>query len=432
MPYRAPLPYAPDAMIFAARGADDAASGAKLAAAYAAARNLQPGGQALSATNRACVVIPPGRYKLASTLVLDAQYVDLVALVPQMGLPLAAGEADDVGFKGHGTEIYNADGDHINTIEQAVTDVRLVGFAVVNYDLSKSAFLVTAAHNAPSLYDRMTFWRDRGGGSEKFPVGAENHFSGTWFSCVANGWAYRQSFGSTGDFRPVMYDCHGGKNAFIGDQGNGAVGARLERCRAGIQSFGGCASYGVPIDADSVLIDCTAGERSFALGKACAGTFIRCRGGDTSFGATVSQYYVGEFSGHAEDCYAGKNSFGGRKAGVGANGKCTGELLRCRSVGSDLALRLEGAKIRECLLTTTAQDEDGVVLVGGLSKILDTTILVFLGGTGVPINDDGSARSVVCAHCRLNNATSDADGVGPNVTNLIASPANVVDDDMDW
>ena len=39
-------------------------NGAALIAAYAAAKALLPNGAALSATNRACVIVPPGKYDL--------------------------------------------------------------------------------------------------------------------------------------------------------------------------------------------------------------------------------------------------------------------------------------------------------------------------------------------------------------------------------
>ena len=68
----------------------DAQRGAKLLDAYAAATTLTPGGNALSAANRAGVLIPPGRYDLGAGqtsgpnaghgLMLAVEFVDLIGL----------------------------------------------------------------------------------------------------------------------------------------------------------------------------------------------------------------------------------------------------------------------------------------------------------------------------------------------------------------
>ena len=60
-------------------GMSDTKRGAVLVAAYANAAALTPGGVALSNGNRAVVMIPPGRYLMASGLALASNYVDLVA-----------------------------------------------------------------------------------------------------------------------------------------------------------------------------------------------------------------------------------------------------------------------------------------------------------------------------------------------------------------
>ena len=65
---------------------DDVESAANLRAAYAVAKLLTPGGNALSATNRATCFVLPGRYDFGTGngtnhgLVLDTQFVDLVGL----------------------------------------------------------------------------------------------------------------------------------------------------------------------------------------------------------------------------------------------------------------------------------------------------------------------------------------------------------------
>ena len=75
-----------DTTITVERGSTDVLSAAALRTAYTAAKALTPGGNALSATNRAVVMIPAGRYDFGlgdvgdsnHGLELDAQFVDLV------------------------------------------------------------------------------------------------------------------------------------------------------------------------------------------------------------------------------------------------------------------------------------------------------------------------------------------------------------------
>ena len=56
-------------------------NGVNLLAAYAAAKALTPNGNAISATNRAVVLVSPGSYDLGTgQLTLDAEFVDLVGL----------------------------------------------------------------------------------------------------------------------------------------------------------------------------------------------------------------------------------------------------------------------------------------------------------------------------------------------------------------
>jgi len=280
----------------------------------------------------------------------------------------------------------------------------------------------------------MYFWHHQATVSGA-PVAFAKHVNGTWRNCIANARAWRVNYGvNAGEFRAKMYDCHAGGHSFLGDAGLGAVGCRMERCKAigtwdlygggsGGGSFGGCSNFGVNIDAASVFVECEAGNKSFALGKSNAGTFIRCRGGENCFGATVDAVNIGEFSGYAEDCVAGKGSFGGRAAAA-ATGKCTGTLVRCISRGSELPLRLEGATIEGCLLTTGTINQDGVTLLNSGSRVHDSTILVVEGGTGVPIS--GNGLTVSAAGNRHNNRSASATGLGPNVTNTGAGEPSAI------
>ena len=80
-------------------------------------------------------------------------------------------------------------------------------------------------------------------------------------------------------------------------------------------------------------------------------------------------------------------------------------------------MRLEGATLEGCLLTTATVNEHGVVLLDSLSRITNSTILVVEGGTGVPINA-ASALSVSAVGNRYNNRAAAVSGLGANVTNV--------------
>lgn len=82
----------PAALVVGPWGANAAASGVLLQAAYTAAAALTPYGSALSTTNRAAVVVLPGKYTLSGNMTLAA-YVDLFGfpgLEPQ--ITMASGQ----------------------------------------------------------------------------------------------------------------------------------------------------------------------------------------------------------------------------------------------------------------------------------------------------------------------------------------------------
>lgn len=324
-----------DATIVVKRGATDALSGTALLAAYAAAKALTPGGSALSATNRAKLLIPPGTYLLASTLSIDTSFVDIeglgsykldrgcvcsVLLTKTSGAPLAV-SADDVRIKGIST------GPH--------------RFAIVTSGL-----------------DNLLVENCIGSGSSSFGVNEDGNgvdVSGTFVNCIGG----HLSFG------------HGGLD------------------------YAGKAS--------GKFYHCVGGEYAFGGGYLASGTFKNCKGGHMAFGG-------------------------------GAYGRLTGTLDGCEVDGGSAGapelggpLYCEGATIRNSRLKMTATNGHCLVLVDGNTVVENTTLLVNQGENGVPIYA-ATAQNVVAVHCRMNNASKDADGLGANVTNLVSSSGNVVSD----
>jgi len=440
-----------------------------LLAAYAAAKLLTPNGLALSAKNRAQVIIPTGNYKVVASFVLDTQFVDLIAQSPTSpnkrtsvtvdNLSVYPDPVDFTHFKPSATLIY-CEVDYISTIKQTANDVKMHGFSVAQLsnpadfytspadryvnELDWGALLIGQnCANAPSLYTDMYFWTV----VTSFPscggVRAYESFSGTWINCVSNSASFRVGWGNkistSGIFSAKMYDCMAGVFSYIGDYfsaqtGTKAQNAIFERCTSigygidgseGTASFAGCNLTAGIIESTCSFTDCVSGSQSFGIGAPTAGTFIRCRAGANSFGSMfLASAPFGSFNGYAEDCIGGENSFGGNVDGE--YGKLTGTLVRCTVTDNVYPLRLQGATIRDCRITNSTTGRDGVLLLDSLSSITNSDIIVFQGGTGKPINAS-SAKSVVAASNRMNNATTgSATGLGTNVTNLVSTANNVV------
>jgi hypothetical protein len=403
----------------------DAERGIALDAAITAVQALTPGGNAISSTNRACLLIPPGHYNVAALEpTISVSGVDLVALKPQMGGRRQYADTNDITcFRPPGTLIYTSDVDS-HALVQAAADIQLRGFGIAQLDesgvvekLYRSALYVAVDANDESVYDQMYFWSTLFEQSTYSPVGFQKHVGGTWTQCIANSNAWRvYTDGASAIFRARMEDCEGGSGAFIGDNTDfscSASGCHLVRCRAiggladhsGDYAFGGCTSWGTAIDSTCYFEDCEAGNNAFAFGQTCAGTFIRCRAGRNSFGAD-SGGKDGVFSGHAVECIAGCASFGG---GTHPDqGTMSGVLERCAILGNNQPLRLSGGVIKDCLIQTTTTDRDCVKLLDSTSKITGTTLIAL--GTGKAIN----AASALSFYGARNHYVG---GLGTNVTN---------------
>lgn len=264
-------------------------------------------------------------------------------------------------------------------------------------------------------------------------------FNGTADVCVYQGMNGATWTDCTGDFRCFrgyansidcsrMVNCRSiGGYSFFGDFDNIEVNGEYINCVSEEQSFCGCSEFANAIGSQAFFQNCIAGNLSFGLGKNCAGSFYNCIGGDSCFGGYngSSSTHYGEFSGYAKGCIAGNNSFGS------GNANCTnsGTMEECKVSGLGDPMYCEGAEIRNTKITVSTTDKDAIVLKDSNSRITHSEIKVVQGGTGIPINAD-SALNVVVAQCTMNNASNDADGLGTNVTNLVATPYNVVDDNI--
>lgn len=443
----------------------DLLRGEALVAAYITAKSLTPNGTALSSNNRAQVVLPIGKYKLVSSLILDTNFIDLVALVPtkpSRRSPVDYEDTPEVGgsnlatFRPQPTLVYT-EVDRTSTIVQLANDVRLHGFSVAQMcvgtgmitqstyytDLDWGALLIGEnCLNGESFYSDMYFWSSCVAFSSVGGVRAFSNFAGTWVNCISNAASFRLGFGDkvsvAATFSAVMYDCEAGPFSYVGDFLEGskdnfkADNCRFERCKSlgysweaadGSNSFVGCNLVSCDITSSCLFIDCVSGDRSFGISNNNAGTFIRCRAGNSSFGGTSDSEYSGVFSGLAEDCVAGSGSFGGTQNI--ALGKCTGTLIRCSCEGNTKPMRLEGATIRSSRFTNNTASSHVFTLLDSNSSITNSDIIVLQGGTGVPIYA-ATSKNVVSVGNRMNNASNDSDGMHSNVTNLVSLAGNVV------
>ncbi len=444
--------------------ATPALRGTALLAAYATAKARTPYSAAISATNQVNIYLPPWWYDTgSSTLTLDTDYVNLLALYPEMGghrMPtdndLNNGSTSLDEFRPPRTVIFSTT---VGTtvVEQSAQCVTNCGFAVAHLASSASgtyhAYYVSADTNAGSRYDQMYFWH-RGPycvyeDAYRFPIGFAKHVAGTWSRCMSNslGWRIGYDAANAGTFSATMIDIETGSYSIIGDYPNKdtkgdhiVVSCYLLRVKAigcmggsssGYASINGCDYWSNDVANDCYFIECETGDRGYGIGCVNYGNYFRCLGGDYCLSSTTRNVGDGEdaflanFAGYAEDCTFGKGSAGGRKAYIGAFGELTGKLVRCTILGSELPHRVEGAIIEDCLFTMGTNNQDCITLLDSNSKVTNSTLLVVEGGTGIAINA-GSALSVCAVGNRYNNlgAGGQINGLGTNVTN-VGSPSTI-------
>jgi hypothetical protein len=333
-----------DSFIVVERGETDAATLTNFSSAYAAAKSLTPGGSALSTTNRATIILPPGGINVGTTpVVLDANYIDIAAMSPAAGsIPSTSMyEWTRSGGKYYPTSSYSTPSTYFygdmagingdaniaanSVLVQSANDVHLTGFGVLNNwtlvapnglsslyagNLSAyagSAFCVTATNNTSSVYRDMWFWCNGAGLWETYwwrfsccSSGAP--LNGQWFNCISGGFGFRQEYAGS-EMLAEMYDCIAGAFSFIGDYSYELTfNGRFIRCIAtghfesayesdggsianplpGFASFAGCRTFAGRIGANALLEDCIGGDRSCALRNTIAGTIRRCTFGQDS------------------------------------------------------------------------------------------------------------------------------------------------------
>ena len=279
---------------------------------YGLAKLLTPGGNPLSSTNRAALIILPGNYILPMTLILDAEFVDIVGLGGATKKPAVHISGDNI----------QADAD----------DIR-----VSNLDMGTRAISV-----GNSLTNQV--FQNCTGGNGMFQ--AANEVAGTFIDCVGGDDSFTgAAVVASGRF--IRCDAGGGAIGCFGFDASGY----FEDCTAtGDYAFGGFAnSYGTFVRctasgnttfgalgiASGIYIDCKAtGTDSFGSGGVANGTFTRCTAtGAGSFGGGNSGLALPSgCRGVFDHCVGGLSSFGDSAEGYAPTTRgISGQLYFCRA-----------------------------------------------------------------------------------------------------
>lgn len=419
---------------------------------------------ALSADNRRALILTPGVYIQISQLLIDTDYVDLLAAAPAMGGNRLDTDHEWDGLTGSATPASYANAGYrppptiitgsmvatslANTgvVVQSADDVHMHGFAIANLhnpgtididsygasDIFASALCITASDNSPSSYSMMYFFQYGAGvwkSAEwmRVSVYSTNHMAGLWERCISNGFGWRVA--DNKNLSATMLDCIGGCLSYAGDRAGVQITGKFFRCRAigyfnadyqgnsnsGYGSFGGCRTYGCTITSNAEFYDCISGERSYGLGKNVSGSFYRCIGGDHSFaGYSGSGANYGIFEGYAEDCYGSGRSFGGGSASCYSSGS----LVRCIVPSLPYSMMITNATIlRDSYIKCTSGTASTLRVVTSTPSVLACTIIA----TASEAIYANPAQNINLADCRLNKP------LNANVNNTIATPYNVID-----
>ena len=446
--------YYGDNSIFVEDASSDTERYTNLTSAYGAAKTLTPNGFALSASNRADVMIPAGTYDAGSSIfALNGDFVDLIALVPVMG-------GTDIGtYQPNNVIITGAPATYGHVVNLTADDIQLVGLSIVSTTADTTPIHInqTASSGDTCVYDRLYFWV-QGNSIQNVTSGAGTapdtdggmtyqNIRGKWTDCVCSfSWAWRvNGWGTptTAIFDADMKNCHAGERSYAGDCVDVVSwetkflmeNCSLENCIGGDQSFAGCGGWGCGIASTVTFTECEAGDNSYGMGSNIQGTLIRCRGGRLCAGSTTDDGYPdGEFSGYAEGCIFDSGSLGGTGAStVTETGVCSGTVVRCK-VGryEDFTqsfakeTHIEGAIIIDSDYFFM-RDGFGVFTIGAdggsFAKIIGCNLQMFPKAATYPI-DASVARDVIFAGCTVNNQANSATGLGANVTNKATTPAN--------
>jgi len=353
-----------------------AQNGANLVAAYNSAKLLTPGGNALSATNRVAVFVPPGRYDLGANFInANTEFVDLIGLGDSPSDCFINGvimpgtlfqSANDIVIKGvtlkysgnnpagvaydtvsgnsfSSTKMENVilDGNSVNGVTPlndgireyngTYKNVRCVDYSGAAWDDNCNGVFIDC-HCEGQGFAANTFIT----GGNMTNCSATQGFGGagcygTFKSCKTTS---GDGFGFSIDCNGEFTDCSAALNGF----GRGGLVGTYTNCSVGGSGFGFApASFGL-YSINATCINCSAGDNSFGFGL-CerSGLYKNCTAGNNSFGDNV----ISDPNSTAiyENCIAGNNSF--------CYGFPSAKHIQCRA--GDDSFRNIGGYVSECI-----------------------------------------------------------------------------------
>ena len=333
-------------------GATAIINGTNLLAAYDAARDKLPGGNALSHNNRAVVYLPPGKYDLGTTpLELDTEYVDLMGL---------SDSADNVKITSQihvissGTVMQTAQDVQISNL---TIDIDIDTYTLADDNTDPAAYfpdsfpLVTDAvdgaivANANEIFvpynitDEGDIYASTSSSSDTYTITFSNGSIDLGSAIITNagkylidgmGYAIFKEASLVSSYTGIVIRASGRticKNVNFTSQDDTKawpmrVGVEysgtFENCTSGIYGFGTTGT------ASGTFISCNGGAVGFGGGAGIAnGTFILCQGTSYSFGGD------GTASGTFTDCVGITCCFGGN------GGIASGIFTNCIHIGND-------------------------------------------------------------------------------------------------
>lgn len=249
-----------------------AVPGDDLLAKYAQAITLTPQGNALSATNRATLIIYPGIYTLSGQWNVNTQFVDILGIGHQLRNPAVL----YTGFN----------------VNVSANNVRITGIGTTTNSLYISGSLPL------NVFENCKARKGSFGGT-----GAGGPASGTYVGCYVTGGVVTGGFGIGNVADGTFIDCKADTSAFAGGQNN-----NTSQIASGI--FNNCESQG-----------------GFGAFGGFTGTARNCKGGSNSFASTPTSVAT-ILSGTCINCEGDANSFG--NGGLYAQPRISGSLYYCR------------------------------------------------------------------------------------------------------
>ena len=282
----------------------DVLRGANMKVAYTASKSLTPGGNALSATNRAALIVPAGRYDFGAVAIdKDAEFIDWYGVGEcRLSEDGTIRFPDTVLIVDTDTEVVN----------DTTRDSHMTGFLLIQEtDNALNRGLVIDNVNAADRSRYIDIGVTMPGVTRKAIDDGTNTDIGSYFE---NCHTLAVNL-VVGTISGTCIDCTGAGNSFAGF--GGSISGTCTNCVGGDNCF---ASGGT---ASGTFNNCASTGGSFGgTGGTASGTFNNCDGGINSFAGG------GTFSGVATECTGLAGSFGG-----GGNSGTAARMTRCRSTG---------------------------------------------------------------------------------------------------